>query len=119
MEATEADEDREAVRMLTGDTCNRAVDREGFAVDDKETMDVALDDTIREPSDKEKKITFNQFSILVSTGLLREAAAILNDTMTAKVAKASLTKRIRVLSISSSDYYSSLSSPDAIELIWN
>ena len=61
MEATEAGEDREAVRMLIGDTCNRAVDREGFAVDDKETTDVALDDTIREPSDKEKKLLLISF----------------------------------------------------------
>ena len=52
--ATEADEDCEAVEMVEGDTCNRAVDRVGFAIDDKETGDVALVDPIREPSDEEK-----------------------------------------------------------------
>ena len=61
--ATEADEDCEAVGMVTGDTCNRAVDRVGFAIDDKETRDVALADPIREPSDEEKMLLLICFSI--------------------------------------------------------
>lgn len=61
--ATEADEDCEAVEMVTGDTCNRAVDRVGFAIDDKETRDVALADPIREPSDEEKMLLLICFSI--------------------------------------------------------
>ena len=52
--ATEADEDCEAFGMVTGDTCNRAVDRVRFAIDDKETREVALVDPTREPSDEEK-----------------------------------------------------------------
>ena len=61
--ATEADEDCEAVGMVTGDTCNRAVDRVGFAIDDKETRDVALVDPIREPGDEEKMLLLICFSI--------------------------------------------------------
>ena len=49
--------------MVTGDTCNRAVDRVGFAIDDKETRDVALVDPIREPGDEEKMLLLICFSI--------------------------------------------------------
>ena len=61
--ATEADEDCEAVEMVTGDTCNRAVDRVGFAIGDKEIRDVALVDPIREPGDEEKMLLLICFSI--------------------------------------------------------